>query len=159
MIENNRILYTIGYEGSTIEQYLNKLLINNIDGLIDVRKNAFSYKKGFSKEELKSFLLQNNIIYYHIPELGIDGSKRKNIKLTIEPTITLFGEQKSELQQLFDEYSALLPIKQKYIKQLLTIVNRYHSVAITCFEKDYKCCHRSIIANYIKDKVGKIIHL
>ena len=159
MVKVENTLYTIGYEGISIDKYIEKLSNFNIKIVIDVRKNAFSYKKGFTKEELKETLLKNNILYYHIPELGIDSEKRKGIKLTIEPTITLFGEEKSDLQKIFDEYKILLPKKEKYINILLNIINKYNNVALTCFEKDYKCCHRSIIADYIKNKVDKVIHL
>ena len=152
-------LYTIGYEGLNIEQYIKKLIENDIRAVVDVRRNAFSYKSNFSKDELNSCLLQRNILYYHIPELGIDSNKRKNVKLTIEPEITLFGEEKSQLQILFEEYKRILPTKQKHIELLLNIINKYQNVALTCFEHDYKCCHRHIIAEYIKNEVNIIKHL
>ncbi len=38
--KNETILFTIGYEGITLEQYLNKLIINDIKVLCDVRKNS-----------------------------------------------------------------------------------------------------------------------
>ena len=44
-------LFTIGYEGISIDTYINKLLQNYIKTLVDVRKNAYSNKFGFSKKE------------------------------------------------------------------------------------------------------------
>ncbi|WP_200885350.1 DUF488 family protein [Jejuia pallidilutea] len=52
--ENDITLFTIGYEGISLEHYLNKLIRNNIKLLCDVRKNALSMKYGFSKSQLKN---------------------------------------------------------------------------------------------------------
>jgi uncharacterized protein (DUF488 family) len=49
---DNTILFTIGYEGVCLEEYLNKLIINGIKVLCDVRKNSLSMKYGFSKSQL-----------------------------------------------------------------------------------------------------------
>ncbi len=43
-------LFTIGYEGISLETYINKLIINDVNVLCDVRKNAYSQKYGFSKK-------------------------------------------------------------------------------------------------------------
>ena len=39
--------FTIGYEGISLETYLNKLIINDIKLLCDVRKNSLSMKYDF----------------------------------------------------------------------------------------------------------------
>jgi uncharacterized protein (DUF488 family) len=48
------MLFTIGYEEISLEKYINKLIINDIKILCDVRKNAFSQKYGFSKSQLRT---------------------------------------------------------------------------------------------------------
>jgi hypothetical protein len=45
-------LHTIGYEGHSVESYLNALLQNGITILCDVRRNPISRKYGFSKGTL-----------------------------------------------------------------------------------------------------------
>jgi hypothetical protein len=45
-------LCTIGYEGSTLENYLNRLLCDGVTVLCDVRRNPLSRKYGFSKGTL-----------------------------------------------------------------------------------------------------------
>ena len=70
------ILYTIGYEGISLEEYLNKLILNDIKVLCDVRKNSVSMKYGFSKVQLQKACEGVGIKYVHIPELGIDSDKR-----------------------------------------------------------------------------------
>ncbi len=53
--DNTPIIFTIGYEGLSIDAYLHKLIVNNIKILVDVRHNPQSMKFGFSK------LLSRNI--------------------------------------------------------------------------------------------------
>ncbi len=47
------VLFTIGYEGISLEEYLNRLLKNDIKVLVDVRNNPLSMKYGFSKSQLQ----------------------------------------------------------------------------------------------------------
>jgi len=71
-------LFTIGYEGRDIDLFLNILIKNYIDILIDVRKNPFSMKFDFTKNSLKNYLENSEIRYLHIPELGIEEEKEKS---------------------------------------------------------------------------------
>ena len=50
---NKTILFTIGYEGVSLEEYINKLIVNDVKVLCDVRKNSYSMKFGFSKSQPK----------------------------------------------------------------------------------------------------------
>lgn len=130
-------LFTIGYEGLSIEQYLNKLIQNNIKLLLDVRKNPFSHKYGFSKNLLENFTHKFGIKYIHIPSLGIVSDKRKEL------------ETLSDYQSLFNEYEETLKDKHSDLNNILKYINQYGRVALTCFEKDVEMCHRTRIKNYI----------
>lgn len=66
---NKTVLFTIGYEGVSLEEYLNKLIINGITMLCDVRKNSLSMKYGFSKSQLKNACEGVGIKYVHMPDL------------------------------------------------------------------------------------------
>ncbi len=46
-------VFSIGYEGLTIDSFLNKLIANNIIVVVDVRNNPQSMKYEFSKKSLK----------------------------------------------------------------------------------------------------------
>ena len=132
--------WTIGYEGIGVDGYLNKLLNNGVKTLVDVRRNAYSNKFGFNKNELSNALSKVGILYHHIPELGITSEKREEAGI-YEGNSTL---------ALFKEYEEDLPFRTKAINKLLEIYNTQKSVAITCFEADYNCCHRSRLANFLK---------
>ena len=76
---NETILFTIGYEGVSLEKYLNKLVSNDVKLLVDVRKNSLSMKFGFSKSLLKKYCESLSIEYIHIPEVGINSDQRQEL--------------------------------------------------------------------------------
>jgi uncharacterized protein (DUF488 family) len=136
--------FTIGYEGKTIETFINSLIQNDIRILVDVRKNALSMKFGFSKTFLSKTLEKINIHYLHIPKLGIPSENRKNLN-TKENYDVLFKHYKNE------------SLKQsvKELEQLYYLYNKYHRLSIMCYEKDVSMCHRNCIADEVK-KIYKI---
>ncbi|PCH66463.1 MAG: hypothetical protein COC06_12700, partial [Bacteroidales bacterium] len=82
--ETETILFTIGYEGVSLEKYLSKLVSNNIHVLVDVRKNPLSMKFGFSKTLLKRYCESLNVQYIHVPNVGIESNKRKKLNNQID---------------------------------------------------------------------------
>ena len=137
------ILFTIGYEGVSLEEYLNKLIVNNIHVLCDVRKNAFSMKYGFSKSQLQNACAGVGIEYIHMPEVGIDSDQRLELKT------------QADYDKLFVYYKATVlkkeTDKQKYILSLLQSKRR---IALTCFEADICQCHRKHLAESISQIEG-----
>jgi len=131
-------LFTIGYEGISIEQYINKLIHENIKVLCDVRKNSFSMKYGFSKSQLKMACEGVGIEFIHIPEVGIVSDKRKKL------------ETQADYDELFEDYKqTVLPEtidKQKFIVEL---IQKHKRVALTCFEKNICQCHRKHLAEAV----------
>ena len=55
-MKNEFILYTIGYEGRKIDEFVVNLKSSHVKMLIDVRELPLSRKKGFSKNKLKEKL-------------------------------------------------------------------------------------------------------
>ena len=136
--DTTSVLFTIGYEGISFETYINKLIQNNIKVLIDVRKNPFSHKYGFSKNTLATVVTKLGIKYVHIPALGIVTEKRQKLE-TLE-----------DYRVLFDEYETTLPSKHTELQKIIQYMNDYGRVALTCFEKNVEMCHRTRIKDYIK---------
>lgn len=131
-------LFTIGYEGISIETYFNRLIMNNIEVLCDIRRNPLSQKVGFSKVELKFICEALNITYIHIPQLGIASEKRQHL------------ESQKDYNQLFDDYEHNQLVNQsEYLEQILGILQKKERIALTCFEASYLQCHRSRVANAI----------
>lgn len=132
------ILYTIGYEGISFEQYLNKLILNNVKMLCDVRKNSLSMKYGFSKSQLQNACESLGIKYVHVPDLGIDSDKRQSLN------------SQNDYDRLFKEYEKTTLIKNKTaIATVLLLLKQNERVALTCFEAHQCQCHRGTLAKVI----------
>lgn len=134
--ETSTILFTIGYEGISLEKYLNILINNNVKLLVDVRKNSKSMKYGFSKNQLSNSCNGVGIDFFHIPDLGIVSNKRQELNCQNDYDI-LFAEYKRTVLQ--DEVESL--------NLLLSKIEKYKRVALTCFEKDINQCHRLHLSN------------
>ncbi|MDY0015822.1 MAG: DUF488 domain-containing protein [Bacteroidales bacterium] len=129
-------LFTIGYEGISLETYINKLIINDIHILCDVRRNAYSQKYGFSKRQLQTACEGVGLRYIHIPELGIASENRRQL------------ESQKDYDLLFEQYEkTTLKNNRAALLKLKEIIDTDKRVALTCFEKDPKQCHRTRIAN------------
>ncbi len=129
-------LFTIGYEGLALETYINKLIINDIQVLCDVRKNAYSQKYGFSKKQLQTACEGVGIKYIHMPELGIASENRRQL------------ESQHDYDLLFELYeNTTLKNNKAALLKIKEIIDKDTRVALTCFEKDPKQCHRTRIAN------------
>lgn len=134
-IKNEMSLMTIGYEGLSLEQYIVILLCNDVKVLCDVRKNAYSQKFGFSKSQLAKACEGAGIRYEHLPNLGINSDKRKDLK------------SQADYDALFDEYESSVLIEDRDdLNHIYLLLQKDKRVALTCFEHNPLQCHRSRIA-------------
>ena len=134
-------LFTIGYEGLSFEDYLEELTERKIRAVFDVRKNAISRKRGFSKRALSESLEKSAIKYVHTPALGIDSKKRQAVK--------------SDHAHLLRYYKAHLSNEGKRaLKEIEKVFKEYKRIAITCFENDVNMCHRSRVAKAMADRLN-----
>ncbi|PKP42057.1 MAG: hypothetical protein CVT95_12600 [Bacteroidetes bacterium HGW-Bacteroidetes-12] len=137
-INTSVILYTIGYEGISLEEYLNRLIKNDVKVLVDVRNNAKSMKFGFSKSQLKTFCSSLNIEYLHIPEVGIQSDQRQELK------------KQTDYDNLFDIYKKQnLKKTTSQQQQILNLLKDRKRIALTCFEANICQCHRKHLAEAI----------
>jgi hypothetical protein len=127
--------FTIGYEGSSLEGYLNRLIKNSVKTLVDVRRNPLSRKYGFSKNTLSDTVKKLGIGYVHIPELGIASDRRQDLNTQADYDRLFNSYEKQELKQ-----------NEKALQDLFDIFLNNKRVAITCFEADVCMCHRGRVA-------------
>jgi uncharacterized protein (DUF488 family) len=133
-----KAIYTIGYEGESIEEYINCLINEDVKILFDVRKNPISRKYGFSKKTLKKTVETVGIEYRHLPELGIPGEKRVNL-YNIE-----------DYNRLFDVYEKeILSNRHDLLETIYQLSLENDRVGLTCFEKLPGYCHRTRVAKAI----------
>lgn len=140
-------LFTIGYQGRTLESYLSVLIQQGVTLLCDVRKNAISRKYGFSKRTLARACEGVGIRYEHLPELGIESRQRKGLKTP------------SEFKALFSSYErSILPQQEAALDRIRAWLRAGDSVALTCFEREAGQCHRHCVAGTLAQVSESIDH-
>jgi uncharacterized protein (DUF488 family) len=149
--DTSECLFTIGYEGATIDSFLNTLISNNVLAVVDVRNNPVSMKYGFSKTSFKRYVENADIAYYHLPELGIPSVFRRGLSTP------------ESYRRLFAKYAKdMLPKQQQAIQSIQDLLARHHRVALVCFEADPQSCHRHKIAEHLSQSSSfttRIVHL
>ena len=144
-LQNETGIVTLGYEGRKLDQFLLILKGNNVRRLIDVRNNPFSLKPGFSKNQLAKALEAIGVSYLHIPELGIESRRRKNLT-------------KDDLASLFQAYEQELDSKRSVLARIKELA-RKERVALMCFETNVADCHRGVIARRLRNDGMDVIDL
>jgi len=131
-------LFTIGYEGKSIDAILHSITVHNIRSVVDVRRNAISMKHGFSKSALGRYLPASGVRYLHCPELGIPSAMRENLS-SPKSYETLFVRYRNEI----------LPRVSASLLELRHHVSEQGRVALLCFEANPDHCHRHVIADSV----------
>jgi len=140
---NKTVLFTIGYEGISLEEYLVRLLKNDVKVLVDVRNNPLSMKYGFSKSQLKKYCASLGIDYVHIPEVGIQSDQRQELNT------------QSDYDKLFAVYRKNnLSKTSSYQNEILKLLKQHKRIALTCFEANICQCHRKHLAEAIEQLPG-----
>lgn len=142
-----RQLYTIGYEGSSIEDFLATLKEAKIELLIDVREVPISRKRGFSKSALSAGLAAQSIDYLHLKGLG-------------DPKPGRLAAREGRYDEFRKIFSAHLRSETAQIdlRRGIDAAKRTRA-CLLCFEKDHKHCHRCIVADEMaKQNEFQIIH-
>jgi uncharacterized protein (DUF488 family) len=136
-------LSTIGYQGRTLEGYLNALLTAGVTLLCDVRRNPISRKYGFSKGTLAKGCEGVGIRYEHLPELGIASEQRRSL------------ETQADYDALFAEYERdYLPDQSEALAKIAAWAGDGERVALTCFESLPHQCHRHCVAEALEREFG-----
>ena len=136
----SQMLFTIGYEGKSIEAFINTFIYNDIRLLCDVRKNPLSRKFGFSKSKLEHIAQNVGIKYIHMPDLGIESDKRNSLD-TIE-----------DYQRLFRGYAKALSNLKPHLEYLYSLLRSDVRIALMCYEREPEMCHRHVIRDYLSTK-------
>jgi uncharacterized protein (DUF488 family) len=138
LVCEDTILFTIGYEGISLETYLNKLIQNDVKVLVDVRNNPLSQKFGFSKSQLIKYCTSLNIEYIHFADVGIQSEYRQELKT------------QNDYDQLFTAYRQNTLIKTIPTQEkILALLKERKRIALTCFEANVCQCHRSHLADAV----------
>jgi uncharacterized protein (DUF488 family) len=133
-------IYTAGYEGKTVDEFLNLLMESGISQLIDVRHNPISRRYGFHKSTLMRLCNFLGIAYQHLPGLGIPSSEREDL-----------GSD-SKYTSLFESYRCSLPSRENDLAKLIGLLESKPSVLV-CMEANPEFCHRNVLAQYLTTSI------
>ena len=136
-----RPLYTIGYEQAKPAAVLDELKRAKIGLLVDTRAVAASRRPGFSKRQLAASLDEIGIGYIHLQKLGTPAEGR--IAARSGDTVTLW--------RIYDKHIRT-PGAQAELDELIAIIKSGKRVALLCYCRNPKICHRSRIVSNVKKR-------
>jgi uncharacterized protein (DUF488 family) len=142
-------LFTVGYQGHTIETFLDVLMAHGIAHVIDVRQLPFSRKPDFSKKRLTVHLAAVGIEYTHLVQLGTPKVLRDDVRRT------------HDYEAFFQAMDALIAAQPEALQIALSLARAQPS-ALLCFEANQAECHRLSVAHAIEQLRGErcvVIHL
>jgi uncharacterized protein (DUF488 family) len=135
-------LFTIGYEQAKPDAVLGELKRAKIDLLVDTRAVAASRRPGFSKRQLAAALDEAGIGYVHLQKLGTPAQGRQAARAGDLDT----------LWQIYDEHIKT-PEAQEALGELIALIKSGKRIALLCYCRDPKVCHRARIVANVKKRM------
>jgi uncharacterized protein (DUF488 family) len=142
-----RKLFTIGYEQSRPDTVLRALKDAKVQILIDTRAVAASRKPGFSKKALSAALDDAGIAYLHLQKLGTPADGRSAAR----------SGNMDALWRIYDKHLKTHDAVEA-MDELLAIVESGKRVCLLCFEREPSHCHRSRIAEIVRERTGAVVN-
>jgi uncharacterized protein (DUF488 family) len=126
-------LFTIGYEATTMAEFLAALTQAGVERVIDVRALPLSRRPGFSKTPLRLALAESGIDYVHLRALGTPAEGRSAAKRG--DRVTLERVYAGQLE---------LPEAMVAAEEMKRLAEEKPS-ALLCYERDAADCHRTLL--------------
>lgn len=133
-----REVLSVGYEGQTLDSFISIVQERGVEVLFDVRLNAISRKRGFSKTALSTALRAVGVEYVHLPELGNPKTNRDGYR---------HGMTSAGIPAR-DHFRSLLT-SAAAVSALDRIATERRLSAVFCFEASRHHCHRDQILDAV----------
>lgn len=141
MPARKRPLFTIGYEQAKPAAVMKELQDAKIDLLVDTRAVAASRRPGFSKRQLAAALDEAGIGYLHLQKLGTPAEGRQAAR----------AGDRATLWRIYDKHIKK-PEPQAELDELVQLIKSGKRIALLCYCRDPKACHRSRIVANVADR-------
>ena len=139
-------IFTIGYEGTTVGEFMKALTDAGVKRVIDVRAVPNSRRPGFSKTPLRNALAEEDIDYVHLRALGTPADGRSAARAgRHEDLIRIYAGQ-LELPEAIAEGA-----------QVIDLAGEKPS-AVLCYERDPAGCHRTLLLSAVAPD-AEVVHL
>ncbi|MFC1465351.1 MAG: DUF488 family protein [Candidatus Brachytrichaceae bacterium NZ_4S206] len=142
-------VFTLGYQGLSLERFVGILEEHHVDILIDVRDYPYSRKPGFSQVSLQHSLESRGIRYFHVKALGAPKSIRDAYRRSADWT------------RYSTDYKKYLSSQMRDLVQVMRLATS-KICCLMCFEANPNQCHRLYVAAELERlSSGKlqVIHL
>ena len=127
------LIFTIGYEATTVGDFLAALQGAGVERVIDVRAVPNSRRPGFSKTPLRNALAEAGIEYVHLRALGTPAAGRE-------------AARRGRHEELKRIYAGQLELPEAIAQgaQMVELA-RENPSALLCYERDPAGCHRTLL--------------
>jgi uncharacterized protein (DUF488 family) len=141
-------LFTIGYQGSTASEIVERLRDAGVERVVDVRELPLSRRPGFSKSQLAEALASAGVRYEHVRALG----NPKPIRDRWKSGDTKDAADAFRLYLHNESRSALCGLAESV---------RTETICLLCVEHSHLDCHRSLIAGAVAESLPRVavVHL
>lgn len=126
-------IFTIGYESTTVAEFLAALKQAGVERVIDVRAVPNSRRPGFSKNLLRNALAEVGIDYVHLRALGTPADGRAAARAGRHQDLERIYAGQLELPEAIAQGAQMLELAKEKPSALL------------CYEREPGGCHRTLL--------------
>lgn len=135
-------VYTVGYEGWSVDGFLDLLMRVGVQQIVDVRSNPVARRYGFHKGTLSRLSEKVGVQYQHVPQLGVPAEWRQNLRSV------------ADYRSLFAHYEADTLTRETAALGRLAATMADRPAVLMCMEADPAQCHRTRLAEAIARGTG-----
>jgi uncharacterized protein (DUF488 family) len=139
-------IFTIGYEGTTVPEFVAALNRAGVERVIDVRALPLSRRPGFSKTALRSALEEAGVEYVHLKALGTPADGRAAARAGRHADLERIYAGQLELPEAMAQGAQMLELA------------REKPTALLCMEREPAHCHRTLLLNAVAPD-AQVVHL
>lgn len=132
-------IYSVGYEGLTLDALVERLEGNRVTTVVDVRLNPISRRPGFSRKRLEAALNAAGIAYVHEKALGNPPENRDSFRS---------GDGEDGRARM----RAILANGAGDALQRVVDLASGDRIAVLCVEREPHRCHRDVITTAAAEK-------
>lgn len=134
-------IFTIGYEGATVPEFVSSLQKAGVERVIDVRALPLSRRPGFSKTALKGALEEGGIEYLHLKALGTPSAGRTAARAGRHAEMARIYAGQLELSEAIAQSAQMLALAAE------------KPTALLCMEREPQHCHRTLLLRSVAPEV------
>ena len=139
-------IFSIGYEGTTVGEFIAALKGAGVRRIIDVRALPLSRRPGFSKTPLRNALAEADIDYVHLKALGTPAEGRAAARAHRDEDLRRIYAGQLELPEAIAQSAQMLALVEE------------EPTALLCMERDPAHCHRSLLLDAVAPE-AEVVHL